>query len=468
MTSVLVVGGGASGMSAALEAAGVVDPAEILIVEAEPALGGTSVVAGGGMCIAGTPLQRSRGIDDSVDLAYADWLAMGGDRVDKDWAHRYLSDSAAHIYDWLAGLGLRWTDVQWREGNSVPRWHRTEGGGRGVAAALAARVADLGIEVMTGTEVTAVHPGRVSTSRGELESPAVVMATGGFVNDTGMVRAAVGLPAESRFLSGGPPHADGRGHRMLAALGAEFTGLEDVWFYPFGTPNYRADEGRGPAVRGLAVRGLNNAIWVGASGRRFHDESLSGGATGGRTLLRRPGQTCWVIFDDREVATLVLRGDRYYGSGDEVDHEHLAEFLRDSPDAASGPTVAAAATAAGLPEQAVEESVRRFNAAIVAGRDAEFGRPVDGLRPITAPPYHILRFYPLAEKCLGGVHTDDACRVRRTDGSTLDGVFASGELAGMCGGHINGHGAIEGTMLGPSIYSGRIAGAAAAAYARAA
>jgi predicted oxidoreductase len=462
MTDVLVVGGGASGMSAAIEAASA--GAEVLLIEGEPALGGASVVAGGGMCIAATPIQRAKGIEDSVDLAYADWLTMGGDQVDQAWARRYLEDSATEVYTWLEGLGLEWRDVQWREGNSVPRWHRTGGGGRAVASGLAARVADLGVEVMTGVEVTAVRPRSVTTAKGDFAAAAVVMATGGFVNDAAMVRSATGRPAGIRFLSGGAAHADGRGHRMLAALGAEFTGLGEVWFYPFGTPEYRHGEG----LRGLAVRGLTSMIWVNRDGERFHDESLNGGATGGRMILEQPGQTCWAVFDAGEVPGLLLRGDRYYGSGDEIDHEHIAEFLRESPDAAGGDTIAAAAAAAGLPGEAVSAAVRRFNADIASGaaRDSEFGRPLAGLRPLEQGPFHLLRFYPLAQKCLGGVHTDEACLVRRLDGSTVDGVFASGELAGMCGGHINGHGAIEGTMLGPSIYSGRIAGAAAAAYAQ--
>jgi len=45
----------------------------------------------------------------------------------------------------------------------------------------------------------------------------------------------------------------------------------------------------------------------------------------------------------------------------------------------------------------------------------------------------------------------------------IPGLYAAGEVAGMAGGHINGRLALEGTMLGPSIFSGRVAGAWAAA-----
>jgi predicted oxidoreductase len=41
-------------------------------------------------------------------------------------------------------------------------------------------------------------------------------------------------------------------------------------------------------------------------------------------------------------------------------------------------------------------------------------------------------------------------------------LFAAGEACGMAGGHINGRAGLEGTMLGPSLFSGRVAGGWAA------
>ena len=45
----------------------------------------------------------------------------------------------------------------------------------------------------------------------------------------------------------------------------------------------------------------------------------------------------------------------------------------------------------------------------------------------------------------------------------VQGLYAAGEVAGMAGGHINGRASLEDTMIGPSIFSGRVAGAWAAA-----
>lgn len=483
----LVVGGGASGLSAAIEAVttGGLDPADVLLVDAQPALGGAAVVAGGGICIAGTPLQARKGIEDSVELAYQDWLSAGGDLVDTGWARRYLEAGNREVYGWLEQLGLHWTEVSWREGNSVPRWHRAVGGGKAVAACLVGHLGRLGVRAALEAEVTGLvlaggpdgggRPGgelsavtvRWGGSEHTVGCGAAIVATGGFVNNPDTVRTHTGLPEDTRFLSGGAPHADGRGHRLLADAGAQFTAMGEVWFYPFGTPNYRLSGGT--SARGLAVRGLGNAIWVNRRGERFHNEALSGGGSGGRAIFRQPGQTCWAVFDADEVRTLLLRGDRYYASGDDVDRDRTAEFLRESPYAATGDTVCEAADRAGLPGRAVEATVAAFNARIAEGaaHDPAFGRPLAGLREIARGPFHVVQFFPLAQKNLGGVHTDEVCAVRRADGSTITGLFASGEVAGMGGGHINGHGAIEGTMLGPCLYSGRVAGSAAAAAVRA-
>jgi predicted oxidoreductase len=106
------------------------------------------------------------------------------------------------------------------------------------------------------------------------------------------------------------------------------------------------------------------------------------------------------------------------------------------------------------------ETMREHNRARRLGRavDPDFGRPLAGLKPIDEPPYYAIQFFAAARKNLGGVRTDEDCQVVRTSGEPVPGLFAAGEVAGMAGGHINGQAALEGTMLGPSLFSGRVAG----------
>jgi predicted oxidoreductase len=76
--------------------------------------------------------------------------------------------------------------------------------------------------------------------------------------------------------------------------------------------------------------------------------------------------------------------------------------------------------------------------------------------------YYAIQLFPLARKNFGGVKTDLRCRVLDRHFEPIPGLYAAGEVAGMAGGHINGKAGLEGTMLGPAIFSGRVAGGWAA------
>src|SRR5262245_13735989 len=67
--------------------------------------------------------------------------------------------------------------------------------------------------------------------------------------------------------------------------------------------------------------------------------------------------------------------------------------------------------------------------------------------------YYAVQIFPLARKNFGGVNPDLQCRVLDRHFEPIGGLYAAGEVAGMAGGHINGRAGLEGTMLGPSIFS---------------
>jgi predicted oxidoreductase len=80
-----------------------------------------------------------------------------------------------------------------------------------------------------------------------------------------------------------------------------------------------------------------------------------------------------------------------------------------------------------------------------------------------AGPLIAVRLSILTRKSLGGLQTDLSSRVLTRDGAPLDGLYAAGEVAGFGGGGMHGYRALEGTFLGGCLFSGRIAGRAAAA-----
>ena len=63
---------------------------------------------------------------------------------------------------------------------------------------------------------------------------------------------------------------------------------------------------------------------------------------------------------------------------------------------------------------------------------------------------------------LGGIETDLSGRALRADGDPIPGLYAAGEASGFGGGGVHGYRALEGTFVGGCLFSGRIAGRAAA------
>ncbi|HWK21106.1 MAG TPA: FAD-dependent oxidoreductase [Microbacteriaceae bacterium] len=466
---VAIIGAGVAGVSAALEAAE--RGARVAVIDAAPRIGGTAALAGGATCIAGTPLQEASGIADSVDLALEDWVRWGGDTVDVEWAERYLLASRPLIFDRLAEAGLRWMSVLWQEGNRVPRWHLAEGGGGEMMRLLEARARTFPrISWMTGHRATelvreagAITGVRLQSGDREVEvsASAVIVANGGFNNSAELVaehgRQTVGA---ERVLLGGGSGARGEGLRMLRAVGAQFTHLDALWIYPYGSPDYRHPE----SGRGFPVRGIDGDVWVNDHGSRFHDESLRGGATGAKALIEQPNGRCWSVIDARLASQLVIQ-DPYFSQGPEPIRERVAEFLRDSPFVESAPTIDELARRIDVDAANLRAAVGDLNRALAHGldRDPEFGKPLAGLRPVEEAPFTAVRFYPMARKNHGGVRTDLACRVLDEDDRPIASLFAAGEVAGMAGGHINGGAGLEGTALGPSMFSGIVAGRSAAA-----
>ena len=73
-----------------------------------------------------------------------------------------------------------------------------------------------------------------------------------------------------------------------------------------------------------------------------------------------------------------------------------------------------------------------------------------------------VRLHVLTRKTLGGLHTDLSSRVLSASGEPVPGLYAAGEAAGFGGGGMHGYRSLEGTFLGGRLFSGRIAGRAAA------
>jgi flavocytochrome c len=465
---VAIIGAGAAGMAAGIEArdAG----ASCIAFEKTPEPGGAAIISGGGCSIAGTPVQEQFGYEDNPDQAFNDWVTWGGPAVDEVWARYYIEHGLHDLYYWAEGLGVKWIDLKRQEGNSVHRWTRPEGNGLGLMTHLIDGFREKGGEIISNTEITGliVDDGRVTGVEGvdagtgaavTVSAKVVVITTGGFNSNIEMVLEARPDLKGERIMEGSGRGSTGDGHKMLGKVGARLTHMDQVWFYCYATPDYK----EGNQSRGLVCRHIPGYIWVNQQGKRFHNEDLSGGASGGPALLAQSPRHSWAIVDTPMKANLEL-ADPYYRNGDKINREKVEELLHNSPFVKRSDTLEGLAKEIGVDVATFMGQIERYNKAVEQGLDhePEFGKPLDQSKQFDTAPYFAIQFFPLARKNFGGAKTDIQCRAMDKHFDPIPGLYVAGEVAGMAGGHINGSAGLEGTMLGPSLFSGRVAGGWAA------
>ena len=467
LPDLIVVGAGISGLSAALEAAR--GGAQVEVIDKGSVFGGHAVVAHGGLAIVGSPVQEANGIEDSFEIAYRDFMEWGED-ADPDWVRYYIENSREEVYDWLTELGVEFEDLMFHPGNSVVRFHNVVGRGLGLVTPIYlanlksgnvsfrwnTRVDDLLVEEgsVVGIRGTNVRTGETVERR----AGGVVLATGGFQSNLEKVREFWNkdMPFPERILAGSGWNSQGYGLELAAKADAQFHRLDHQWNYVTGLPDPRYEEG---------IRGVNalayDSIWVNLDGERFVNEGLSAKYTL-PALLKQPTGSYWAVFDSEGKQDFMVTGSGW-------SDEKIGQLVfGDETIAKTAETIGDLAKATGLPEDALKRTVTRFNQMVKQQKDTDFDRLAPDNNPrwrdvkaLETAPFYAIRMYPLARKSMGGILIDTASRVVDKKGDVIPGLYAAGEASGLAG--INGKAGLEGTFLGPSIVTGRMAGRTALA-----
>jgi predicted oxidoreductase len=368
--------------------------------------------------------------------------------------------------------------------------------------------------VVDGVFGTVLEPS--SAQRGEASSreavgdfafsaQAVVITAGGIGGNHDLVRAnwpsRLGTPP-TRMLSGVPAHVDGRMLGIAEDAGAHLINRDRMWHYTEGIENWNPIW----PLHGIRILPGPSSLWLDAAGRRLPVPLFPGFDTLGTLehIMRTGYEYTWFVLTQkiiekefalsgseqnpdltgksvRDVLKRVLPG----APGPvEAFKKRGADFVvaRDLPSLVDGMNQLAAA--AGGPALDLAD-VRRQ----VAARDREIlnaftkdlqvtairgARKYRGDKLVrVATPHRLLdpkagpliavRLNILTRKTLGGLETDLSGRVLRADGTEFPGLYAAGEVAGFGGGGMHGYRSLEGTFLGGCLYSGRVAGRAAAA-----
>ena len=336
----------------------------------------------------------------------------------------------------------------------------------------------------------------------ELRAQATVVTSGGIGGDHDLVRRSwperLGEPP-SDMLSGVPDHVDGRMLATVSEAGGRVIGSDRMWHYPEGVRNPASIWTR----HGIRILSGPSPLWLDARGRRLPAPLFPGfDALGAVEHVARAGDSrSWLLLNQRILETeFALSGSEQNPdlTGRDVRElakralpgaeTHVARFARECPDFVRARTlpelVERMNALAGEPRVDATELEREVAArdrqvesglgkdlqlmAVAAARRHLVDRLVRVAKPHRlldpdAGPLVAVRLSLLTRKTLGGLETDLSAHVLRDGGEPLPGVYAAGEVAGFGGGGVHGYRALEGTFLGGCLFSGRVAGRAAAA-----
>jgi predicted oxidoreductase len=336
----------------------------------------------------------------------------------------------------------------------------------------------------------------------EISAQAVVVTAGGIGGNHDLVRknwpARLG-PAPQRLLSGVPAHVDGYMLEATEAAGASVVNRDRMWHYTEGIRNHSPVW----AQHGIRILPGPSSMWFDATGARLPVPLFPGFDTLG--TLAHIGTTgyehTWFVathkivekefalsgseqnpdLTGKDVKLLLNRVKAGIAAPVQAFLDRGEDFVvaRTLPELVDGMN----RITGGTPHLDLAQLERE-----IVARDREIAHPFTKDLQITAlrgarnylgdklirvaPPHRILdpdagplvavRLNLITRKTLGGLETDLSGRVLRPGGEVFPGLYAAGEIAGFGGGGMHGYRSLEGTFLGGCLFSGRVAGRAAA------
>ena len=437
----LVLGGGAGGLAAGVEARQ--HGEDVLIVEAAGVTGGSAARSGGKVMAPGTKWQHAVGIYDSPDLLYEYMMEQGKGMVDPKKI-RFFVDRAYENLLWLEGCGWKCQDVEpihesivpWRVYNSEGGSYMCAGQGGNITYAMHETYERLGGEIVFECSLKnlivedGVVKGAVCEYAGggtlTVHAKNVLLATGGFAANREKLEGL--YPQMKGYFTDVPKTNVGKGVEEAVKVGAK------EYVSPGVQVNYMSISS---AMIGIKEEA---GLILDADGNRVVNE-WSYQYVVGDALMRTKKDHGWYVTCGNEKYETVNRAFEAGKTSDPKDVyadslEELAEKM-------------------GVEYATLKATVDRYNELSEKGVDEDFGKPAEFMFPIKGPKYAAFYYTPCITVTFGGLETDLAARVLDVDGNIIPGLYATGESAptGIYGTIYPGCG----TSIGSAVLWGRVA-----------
>ncbi len=480
---VVVIGGGGSGLAAAISAAS--EGANVVLLEKDIKLGGTTGWSIGTISATRTVNQKRAGIVDTPQAHYEDMALFSKKyttRPDNDALRRVMAEHIPETADWLSDCGVEFFGPIEEPPHRQPRMHNALPGARAYIFHMQRRAEKLGVRIITGAAAS-----RLITTNERVTGVAfdttrannqIAYAKRGVVIASGDYSASAAM--KQQFISQAVADTEavnrantGDGQRMALELGARLIN-EDIYmgglrFVPPAKPawvtrlppwrwlmratNIALRHGPQAVVRGFVMSFLttvlvpsaklfaSGAILINSKGERFADESQKLVAE----LPYQPGAYAYIVFD-HALAENFSKHPNEISTAPGFAYAYLADYQKNRPDLFhQGDTPQALAAKLGI------------DAAVLTATIAGYNQPgaARGQRPAlnTGPYYALGPVKNYINFTDGGLAVNETLQVLDAKDQPIPGLYAAGS-AGQGGLLLKGHG----HHLIWAFTSGRLAG----------
>ncbi len=438
-SDVVVIGGGIAGLAAAARC-GEAGLSVTLLEAADEA----EVSADDWIGALDSELMKKTGAEIAKAEFIRDWQSFCHGRANEALFWQFMRCSGAAV-DWLCSLlgargeavllkaGYRGADGSNCGGDHLQRSKADSGlpayGGELICALLKEAIADHGGVLRFRTRAISLQTADCGAVTGVLAADAdgkvrlypakkaVVLAAGDILGSEGWMEAfcAAGL----RFAAG---DAGGKGEAHTLAYRADAS---------FEYPQWAMD------LRNRAYTRMTLPfLFVNRMGKRFMNEDTWEQAKAVRCGMQPGGAYAWTVFDARLRSELdavyeicgisaPLPNCAERGEALAALEKDLLCALQDG-NAVQADSIPELAEKMGVPADALEATVSRYNENAAAGVDRDFGKRSVLLTEIRKPPYFAAKWGPELKGVCGGIRVDGTMRVLRADGSVIPGLYANG------------------------------------------
>ncbi len=461
---VLIIGGGACGMVAALTLADA--GVECVVLERDALPQGSTALSSGLIPACGTRWQRILGVADSTELLAAD-IEHKNHHGSDPAVTRAVCAASAPTLEWLAdrhGIEFHVQEGFLYPGHSVARMHAVaEKTGAGLIGRLSQALERAGVPLLTEARVTDLFAsdGRItglryarprsadsgsSTSGGnsggnhgshgnhgnhdDIACDAIILACNGYGGNRAMVQQYIPEIANATYAG----HTGNQGDAVLwgAALGAR---LDDMGAYQ-GHGSWATPHG---ALVTWAVM-MEGGIQINAQGQRFWNEH-EGYSEASQHVIAQPGGFAWNLYDAR-LHALALGFPDY------------AELFKIGAIKCSE-TLGACASQLAIHEEALAATLVGVQGFQNGSAACPFGRDFT-TKPALQAPYYAVKVTGALFHTQGGLAIAPHAHVLHQDGSVFPNLYAGGGAArGLSGAHVWGY--LSGNGLLSAVTLGRIA-----------